>query len=252
MLEVTSENKAMKKVEVLPDQAALVSLALELILSKMETAIAEREQFTIALAGGSTPKPLYEAIATKSLPWDKIHVFWGDERYVPPDHKDSNQLMARRAWLDRVDIPASNIHPIPTDETDPLKAAAKYEKHLQEFFSSSPGKFPSLDIVLLGMGDDAHTASLFPHTEALKVTDKLIAVGNKDGNPRITFTYPFINAARCVMFVVAGANKRPALAQVFAPVADEFTYPSRLIQPQGELWWLLDAAAGSDLKQDEV
>jgi 6-phosphogluconolactonase len=175
-------------------------------------------------------------------------VFWGDERYVPPDHPDSNELMARRAWLDRVDIPTGNIHAIPTNETDPAAAAVQYERHLQEFFHSSADELPSLDVILLGMGDDAHTASLFPHTEALKVTDKLITVGNKDGNPRITFTYPFINSARCVIFIVAGANKRPALAQIFAPVADEFTYPSRLIQPQGELWWLLDAAAGSDLK----
>ncbi len=100
-----------KTVEVLPDQAALVARALELILSKIETAIEQRGRFTIALAGGSTPKPLYEAIANQKLPWDKIHVFWGDERYVPPDHPDSNELMARRAWLDRVDIPAANIHP---------------------------------------------------------------------------------------------------------------------------------------------
>ncbi|KAF3883704.1 MULTISPECIES: 6-phosphogluconolactonase [Nostocales] len=238
-----------KKVEVLTDRAALVSQALELIISKIETAIAEQGRFTIALAGGSTPKPLYEAIASRNLPWDKIHVFWGDERYVPPDHPDSNQLMARRAWLDRVEIPAANIHPMPTDEADPAVAAAKYEKHLQEFFHSSPGEFPSLDVVLLGMGDDAHTASLFPHTAALKVKDKLITVGNKDDNQRLTFTYPFINAARCVMFLATGANKKPALAQVFAPTADDFAYPSRLIQPQGELLWLLDTAAGSDLNK---
>jgi 6-phosphogluconolactonase len=128
-------------------------------------------------------------------------------------------------------------------------AAAKYEKHLQEFFHSSPGEFPSLDVILLGMGDDAHTASLFPHTAALKVQDKLITVGSKDGNPRLTFTYPFINAARCVMFLATGANKKPALAQVFASAADDFAYPSRLIQPQGELVWLLDAAAGSELRK---
>jgi 6-phosphogluconolactonase len=97
------------------------------------------------------------------------------------------------------------------------------------------------------MGDDAHTASLFPHTEALQVRDRLITVGNKDDNPRITFTYPLINAARSVIFLAAGANKRPALSQVFAEVADDFTYPSRLIKPQGELLWLLDAAAGSQL-----
>ncbi len=239
-----------KTVEVLPDQQALVARALELILSKLKTAIEQRGRFTITLSGGSTPKPLYEAIASQKLPWDKIHVFWGDERYVPPDHPDSNELMTRRAWLDRVDIPASNIHAVPTLETEPGLAAAKYEQHLQEFFNSSPGEFPSLDVILLGMGDDAHTASLFPHTEALKVCDRLITVGNKDENPRITFTYPFINSARNVIFLVAGANKRPALAQVFAPVADDFTYPSRLIRPQGELWWLLDAAAGwnSNLK----
>jgi 6-phosphogluconolactonase len=237
-----------KTVEVLSDQSALITRSLDLILSRLETAIEQRGIFTIALSGGSTPKPLYEAIANQKLPWDKIHVFWGDERYVPPNHPDSNELMARQAWLDRVDIPAANIHATPTLEGNPAVSAAKYEQHLQEFFHSAPTKFPSLDVVLLGMGDDAHTASLFPHTDALKVRDRLITVGNKDGNPRITFTYPFINAARSVIFVVAGANKRPALAQIFAPEADDFAYPSRLIQPQGELWWLLDAAAGLELQ----
>ncbi len=105
-----------------------------------------------------------------------------------------------------------------------------------------------MDLILLGIGDDGHTASLFPHTEALKVRDQLITVGNKDGQPRITFTAPLINKARCVMFIVAGDSKRAALAEIFAPVADDFTYPSRLIQPEGELWWLLDQAAGQDLK----
>ncbi|HLO87265.1 MAG TPA: 6-phosphogluconolactonase [Nostocaceae cyanobacterium] len=237
-----------KTVEVLPDQKALVARALDLILSKLETAITQRGQFTIVLSGGSTPKPLYEAIATQNLPWDKIHVFWGDERYVPPDHPDSNELMARRAWLDRVAIPTANIHPIPTLSGNPAVDAAKYEQHIQEFFHTTPGQFPVLDVILLGMGDDAHTASLFPHTEALKVKDRLITVGNKDSNPRITFTYPLINSARTVIFLAAGANKRPALAQVFAPVADDFTYPSRLIKPQGELLWLLDQAAGLELK----
>jgi 6-phosphogluconolactonase len=236
-----------KKVEILPDLSALVSRALDLILAKFTSAIEERGQFTIALSGGSTPKPLYEAIASLNLSWDKIHVFWGDERYVPPDHPDSNELMSRRAWLDRVAMPAANIHAIPTLSGNPAVDAAKYEQHLQEFFHSSPGNFPQLDVVLLGMGDDAHTASLFPNTEALNVRDRLITVGNKDGNPRITFTYPFINAARSVFFLATGANKRPALAQVFAPVADDFTYPSRLIQPQGDLLWLLDEAAGLEL-----
>lgn len=108
------------------------------------------------------------------------------------------------------------------------------------------GEFPSLDVVLLGIGDDGHTASLFPHTDALQVRDRLITVGNKAGQPRITFTAPFINHARCVIFMVTGANKQSALAQILAPNGDELTYPARLIQPQGQLWWLLDQTAGKD------
>ncbi|BAZ41771.1 6-phosphogluconolactonase [Calothrix sp. NIES-4101] len=237
-----------KKIEILPDLASLIMRSQQIILANIESAIKERGMFTIALSGGSTPKPLYEAIATQNLPWDKIHIFWGDERYVPPNHPDSNEKMARQAWLDKVNIPAANIHAMPTLDGNPAVSAAKHEQELQAFFQVKPGEFPALDVVLLGMGDDAHTASLFPHTAALQVTDKLVTVGNKDDSQRLTFTSPFINAARCVMFVVAGANKRPALAQVFAPVADDFTYPSRLIQPQGELWWLLDSLAGSELQ----
>ena len=237
-----------KTVEVLPDLAALIERSLSITLAKIQTAIESRGLCTIALSGGSTPKPLYEAIAAQQLPWDKIHVFWGDERYVSPDHPDSNQLMARRAWLDSVDIPAQNIHPMPTDDADPADAARKYEAHLAEFFHLKTGEFPALDVILLGMGDDGHTASLFPHTEALQVRDRVITVGSKDGQPRITFTAPTINHGRCVMFVVAGANKRAALAEIFAPEADELSYPSRLVQPQGELWWLLDREAGQDLQ----
>ncbi|HEY9666834.1 MAG TPA: 6-phosphogluconolactonase, partial [Coleofasciculaceae cyanobacterium] len=216
-----------KIVEVLPDKTALIERSLEVVLSKMKTAIQERDRCTIALAGGSTPKPLYEAIATQDLPWEKIHVFWGDERYVPADHPDSNQRMARQAWLDKVDIPETNIHPMPTTGENPVADAQKHEDHLREFFKVAVGEFPPFDVILLGMGDDAHTASLFPHTEALNVQDKLVSVGNKDGQPRITFTASLINHAHCVIFLVAGASKRPALAQVFAPEADPLTYPSR-------------------------
>ena len=237
-----------RTVEVLPDKAALLARALLLTRAKIQTAIQERGMCTIALSGGSTPKPLYEALATQPLPWEKIHVFWGDERYVPPDDPDSNQLMARRAWLDKVEIPTENIHPMPTNEPDPADAAQKYETHLKEFFHLQPGEFPQLDVNLLGMGDDGHTASLFPHTAALQVRDRLITVGDKDGQPRITFTVPTINQSRCIIFLVAGANKRPALAEIFASVADDFTYPARLVQPQGELWWLLDGEAGQNLK----
>jgi 6-phosphogluconolactonase len=236
-----------KSLEILPSKEALIERSLQLVFKKMVTAVEERGICTIALSGGSTPKPLYEAIATQDLPWDKIHVFWGDERYVPPTHPDSNEGMARSAWLSKVSIPEGNIHPMPTDEPEPAMAAQKHEIQLQEFFKTASGIFPALDIVLLGMGDDGHTASLFPHTSALKVRDRLIAVGDKDGQPRLTFTVPLINHARCVFFIVAGASKQPALTQVFAEVGDDSNYPSRLIQPAGELYWLLDQPAGEVL-----
>ena len=233
-------------VEVLPDKSALIERSLELVLAKIEDAIAQRGLATIALAGGSTPKPLYEKLAEQDLPWKKIHVFWGDERYVPADHPDSNQGMARRAWLDQVPLPAANIHPMPTDASDPAAAAAQHEAEVQAFFTISTGTFPAFDIILLGIGDDGHTASLFPHTDALQVRDRLITVGNKDGQPRLTFTAPLINQAHAVLFLVAGASKRPALNHIFAPEDDDTLYPARLIQPQGELWWLLDHAAGEE------
>lgn len=240
-----------KIVEVLPDKNALVQRALTIVVDKMQTAIAARGLCTIALAGGSTPKPLYEQLATQSLPWDKIHIFWGDERYVPPDHPDSNEGMARHAWLDKVAFPSANIHPISTAKADPAASADQHETELQQFFQLQPGAFPSFDMILLGIGDDGHTASLFPHTDALQVRDRLITVGNKDGQPRITFTASLINHARAVLFLVAGASKRPALAQIFAAVADEATYPARLIQPEGEVWWFLDQAAGQELRASD-
>ncbi|MCU0569272.1 MAG: 6-phosphogluconolactonase [Oculatellaceae cyanobacterium Prado106] len=236
-----------KSLEILPDKSSLIERSLQLVLKKMVTAIEQKGQCTIALSGGSTPKPLYEALASQDLPWNQIHIFWGDERYVPASHPDSNEGMARQAWLNQVPIPAANIHAMITNEADPAIAAQKTEQHLQEFFKVSPGVFPALDIILLGMGADGHTASLFPHTEALQVCDRLITVGNKDGQPRLTFTISLINQAHCVLFVVAGADKQPALAQVFADQGDALTYPSRFIKPQGELIWLLDFAAGEIL-----
>ncbi|GFE70016.1 6-phosphogluconolactonase [Chroococcus sp. FPU101] len=236
-----------KKVIILNDQPSLVKQGLTLVLEKIEQAIQQRGKCTLVLSGGSTPKPLYEALAQQSLPWEKIYIFWGDERYVSSDHPDSNQHMTRQALLDRIEIPSTNIYAMPTGSHDPALDAQKYETMLQEFFKINPGDFPAFDIILLGMGDDGHTASLFPHTEALHVSNHLITVGQKDGQPRLTFTAPLINQARCVIFLVAGSNKQVALAEVFASEGDAMTYPSRLIQPQEELWWLLDQAAGQNL-----
>ncbi len=241
-----------KFVEIQETKTDLIKRSLELVLTKLQMALESRGKATIALAGGSTPKPLYEALSKQTLPWEKIHVFWGDERYVAPTHSDSNQLMARQAWLDRVDIPPSNIHAMPTGSGEPDTDARQYETELKEFFQLSEGELPVFDIILLGMGDDGHTASLFPHTPALTVSDRAIAVGNKDGQPRLTFTANLINQARCVVFIVAGENKRPALKEVFAAEADEQMYPSRLIQPERELWWLLDRAAAAELEQQAL
>lgn len=239
-----------KKLEILPNLETLIERALEIVVQKVQIGIEKHNRFTIALAGGSTPKPLYEAISQQNLPWEKIHVFWGDERYVAPDHPDSNQRMARLAWLNKVSIPAENIHPMPTNSGDPAIDAAKHEAELQNFFGVAVGEVPKFDLILLGIGDDAHTASLFPHTPALNVQDRLVTVGSKDGQPRITFSVPLINQSDCVMFLVAGAGKISALEQIFAETGDSQTYPARLIQPLGELWWLLDASAGQKLKEE--
>lgn len=231
--------------EILPDRAALVSRALEVVVAHIAQAIADRGRCTLALAGGGTPKPLYEALAQQDLPWDKLHIFWGDERYVPPTHPDSNEGMARAAWLDRVPFPPENLHPMPTGAGDPAADADLHDQEIREFFQVPTGEFPALDIVLLGMGPDGHTASLFPHTAALDVADRCVTVGNKDGDPRITFTYPFLNQSRLVLFLVTGDNKQPALREIFSENGDDRQYPARAIRPQGTLHWLLDEAAGA-------
>lgn len=233
--------------EILSDRDHLVHRAKTLIVERIESAIAQRGQCTLALAGGGTPKPIYEKLAQHHLPWEKIHIFWGDERYVSADHPDSNQKMAREAWLNHVEIPSQNIHPMPTSAGNPEADAQKHEQELKGFFQVQEGEFPSLDVILLGIGDDGHTASLFPQTAALTVRDRLITVGNKGDSQRLTFTAPFINQGKCVIFLVAGANKRQALQQIFASQGDFREYPARLIQPQGELWWLLDQQAGAEI-----
>jgi 6-phosphogluconolactonase len=228
----------MTQINNVADKNALITEATVLILNKMKSAIAKSDICTIALAGGSTPKPIYEAIAATDLPWDKIHVFWGDERYVLPTHPDSNEKMAREAWLDKVDFPVNNIHPMPTNGNNPQGDADTHNQELLNFFGITSG-FPTFDIILLGMGDDGHTASLFPHTQALQVCDRLITVGNKGESLRLTFTVPLINQANCVIFLVSGSNKQEALEQVFSETGDSSQYPSKLIKPQGELIWFI-------------
>lgn len=232
-------------IQILSTKTDLIQRSLELTVERIQDAIADHGRCTLALAGGSTPKPLYAALAEQDLPWDKLFIFWGDERYVPTSHPDSNAGMAKEVWLDKVPIPVEHIVVAPTGSGDPHIDAEAYERNIRRAFGDYEG-FPQFDLILLGMGDDGHTASLFPNTNALRERERLVTVGNKDGNPRLTFTVPLINNAKSIVFIVAGANKQLALEHIFADQADAMMYPARLIQSE-DLWWLLDAAAGTSL-----
>lgn len=243
-----SLQKAVPQVHVFVDKPALVASATEQVIELIQGAIATHGRCSIALAGGSTPKPLYQALAQADLPWEQLYIYWGDERYVPASHPDNNAKMTYEAWLNQVAIPAENIFTVSTETDSPQTSADQYQQTLITSFETAPdNQVPTFDIILLGMGDDGHTASLFPHTAALNETERWVTVGQKGEHPRITFTARLINQARHVMFLVAGANKQTALSQVFAPDADSATYPARLIAPAGELRWLLDNDASQGL-----
>ncbi len=230
------------QLQVLPDREALIATATDRLAHRLSELATNRDRIAIALAGGSTPAPVYAGLATRDLPWARMQVFWGDERWVPPDHPDSNYGMARRTLLSQVSIPAAQIHPMPTDLPSPAEAAAVYEQTLQHIC----GAPPQLDLVLLGMGDDGHTASLFPHTAALTAPG-WVTVGDRQGQPRLSLTAATINAARQVWFLISGADKADALAAVLAVEGDGDRYPSRLIHPAGELCFMVDAPAAAKL-----
>lgn len=219
-------------------------------------AVEERSQCTIALAGGSTPRSLYSLLADdeslrRAMPWNRVHFFWGDERHVPPDHKDSNYRMADEAMLSKVPIDAGNINRIRGEEPDAQWAADAYELELQSFFQLEPGQLPRFDLVLLGMGPDGHTASLFPGTTALDETERLVAATwvEKFNTYRITLTLPLLNNAANVIFMVCGAEKAEVLRTVLSPDTNEARYPAQLVQPvQGRLLWLLDESAAAALR----
>ena len=188
-------------------------------------------KFRVSLSGGSTPKRLYEMIAELELPWDDVHFFWGDERNVPLDHLDSNARMVREALLDRIDIPAANVHEVPVNVGEPALAAEVYEQSLRRIFSDA--KFPVWDLVLLGMGDDAHTASLFPSTKALQERERWFVENwvEKFDAFRYTLTPPAINSANEIWFLVSGSGKREALAHVLSTEKKTDLYPSQLVSP---------------------
>ncbi len=230
-------------VRVFENPQDLAETAAETFAEEAAKSIREKGRFAVALAGGSTPKALYELLADRyrdALDWSKVHAFFGDERTVPPDHEDSNYRMAYKALLSRV--PVGSVRRM-RGELDPREAAALYEEELAAFF----GGRPRFDLVLLGIGEDGHTASLFPHTPALDVRDRW-AVENpvqKLGTTRITLTVPAINAAGRVIFLVAGEGKAEALKEILEGDADPRDYPAKLVRlPDGPEWFVDRAAAG--------
>jgi 6-phosphogluconolactonase len=231
----------------------LFQAAAEEVIRAATGAITERGRFTIALSGGSTPKNLYTLIAANasaSLPWDRMFFFWGDERHVPPDNPDSNYRMAKETLLSKVAIPPANIFRIPAENPDASAAADAYEQTLRKFFAVAPGEFPRFDLILLGIGPDGHTASLFPETAALEETSRLVVANwvEKLQTNRITFTLPVLNAARCVAFLVSGTDKAAVLHEVLEGNAPAEKYPSKLVRPsEGKLIWFVDRAAASQL-----
>ncbi len=231
----------------------LFQAAAEEVLRSAADAIAQRGRFTIALSGGSTPRNLYTLIAANAsptLPWDKMFFFWGDERHVPPTDPESNYRMANETLLSKVPVPPGNIFAVPTENPDASAAAQAYEDTLRKFFALPPGEFPHFDLILLGMGPDGHTASLFPGTAALQEKSRLVVANwvEKLNTSRITFTLPVLNAARRVAFLVSGADKAGVLHEVLEGDAPGEKYPSKLVRPdKGKLIWFVDRAAASQL-----
>jgi 6-phosphogluconolactonase len=236
----------------------LFAAAAEEVIRAATDAVAQRGRFTIALSGGSTPKSLFNLLATNArtvLPWDRMFFFWGDERHVPPTDPDSNYRMAEETMLSKIPVAAGNVFRIAAENPDAAAAAASYERTLQKFFAlepnhEKPGGFPRFDLILLGMGPDGHTASLFPGSAGLQEKSRLVIANwvDKFKTHRLTFTLPVLNAAACVAFLVSGTDKAPALHAVLESDAPGELYPSKLVRPtDGKLIWLIDRAAASQL-----
>ena len=246
-----STSEARPRVQVFDDAEAVARGAAERFVELGQAAIDARGCFSVGLAGGSTPKRTYELLASEAyreqLNWSKVHIFFGDERCVPPDHSESNYRMANEALISRVFIPPPNVHRI-NGLGDAVANASLYEDELRTFFN--PASWPRFDLVLLGMGDDGHTASLFPGTKAL-VEPRAWVVANwveKFGAFRITLTAPAINHAANIAFLVTGATKAERLLEVLRGALDPEKLPSQLIQPlDGSLFWLVDKAAAGRL-----
>ncbi|MGA2569576.1 MAG: 6-phosphogluconolactonase [Terracidiphilus sp.] len=243
-----------------PDSASLARRAAQFLVEQAEQAVAARGRARIAVSGGSTPRATFEALAERGepwlerMPWDKLDLYWVDERCVPPDHPESNYGMTREALLNWVPLKPEQIHRI-EGELNPDEAAARYESELRSSFGLKGAGKPRLDVVQLGIGADGHTASLFPHSGALRVRNRLVAANYVAGKGawRITLTATAINRARQVFFLASGAEKALILNEVFEAARDPERLPSQLIVPSnGILTLLLDEDAAALLPEPDA
>lgn len=242
-------------VRVVANLPALFQAAADDFISATTNAVKSSGRFAVALSGGSTPKALYSLLATSyrdRLPWDKMFFFFGDERHVPPNHPESNYRMAAEALLSKVPVPAANVFRVHAENPDAHQAAADYEQTLRTFFKLSAGAFPRFDLILLGMGPDGHTASLFPGSKGLQERSRLVIANwvEKFQTDRITFTLPVLNSAAAVTFLAGGADKADTLKEVLEGNQPPERLPSKFVHPtNGQLTWLVDQAAASKLSK---
>ena len=243
----------MRQIEIAESADALNHSVAEQFVRITTEALRVRNRCAVSLSGGSTPKQIYQLLATEPYRsralWDQIDFFWGDERHVPADHPDSNYRMAADALLSKVPVRPAKVHRIHAEIPDAALAAHEYEQEIRTTFGE-PANMPRFDLMLMGLGTDGHTASLFPGTPAvderrrLCVENWVVALGAY----RITMTLPLINAARMVMFVASGAEKAPAVHRVLAARETAPLAPAQLVRPSdGALWWMLDRAAAAEL-----
>jgi 6-phosphogluconolactonase len=242
------------KIHILEDKVAIGLAIAEQWLSLSNTAIAQRGSVHIALSGGSTPRILHQTLASSHyasrIDWQATHIYFGDERSVTQDHPDSNYRMAQETLLSKVDIPESNIHPIPIDVENIQATAERYAEVLRlNLPNDNNNNIPQFDLVLLGIGDDGHTASLFPNTSILDEQDKYVAevFVEKMDTWRVSLTYPIINHARNVSIMVAGSGKAEIIAEILGENKGDSLYPVQRVKPIGQLDWYLDKAAAEKL-----
>jgi 6-phosphogluconolactonase len=245
-----------RTIKILATSADLFHAAAEEFTRVGREAIAARNRFTVALSGGSTPKSLYSLLAANyaGFDWSRTFLFFGDERHVPPGDADSNYRMVNESLLSKINIPAANVFRVKAENPDAAAAAADYEAQMQKFFAFSPGQFPRFDLILLGLGPDGHTASLFPGSEGLTEQSKLVIANwaEKFKTHRISFTFPVLNNGREVMFMASGPDKADMVRQVLEGGTVEAKnappYPAQRVLPaDGKLLWMLDQAAAKKL-----